>query len=95
LGSTSLINQQLQGATQRPIFTNFGEPIALTRQWQAAERRVTAASSDICPYKGLRYFDWNEEDPKYFYGRSALNPPYPESRNIDENGKIWKTEFMS
>jgi energy-coupling factor transporter ATP-binding protein EcfA2 len=71
-GLVDFLNHQLQGATQRPIFTNFGEPIQLTRQWQAVERRVKSASSDICPYKGLRYFDWNEEDPKYFYGRTAL-----------------------
>ncbi|MEO1069449.1 MAG: pentapeptide repeat-containing protein, partial [Cyanobacteria bacterium J06638_6] len=26
----------------------------------------------ICPYKGLSYFDCNDEDYKYFYGREAL-----------------------
>lgn len=26
----------------------------------------------ICPYKGLSYFDCNDEDYKYFYGRKAL-----------------------
>ena len=26
----------------------------------------------ICPYKGLSYFDCNDEDYKYFYGRNAL-----------------------
>jgi len=67
------LNHRLQGATQRPTFTNFGEPINLTRSWREAEAIATAPSeSDICPYKGLRYFDCNEEDPKYFYGRRAL-----------------------
>jgi energy-coupling factor transporter ATP-binding protein EcfA2 len=70
-GLVDFLNQRLQGATQRPIFTNFGEAIQLTRQWQAPDRPVHP-SADICPYKGLRYFDWNNEDPKYFYGRSAL-----------------------
>jgi hypothetical protein len=70
-GLVDFLNQRLQGATQRPIFTNFGEAIQLTRQWQAPDRPVQP-SADICPYKGLRYFDWNNEDPKYFYGRSAL-----------------------
>ncbi|MBD1998450.1 pentapeptide repeat-containing protein [Leptolyngbya sp. FACHB-541] len=67
------LNQGLQGATQRPVFTNFGEPINLTRSWRETEAIATAPSeSDICPYKGLRYFDCNEEDPKYFHGRRAL-----------------------
>ncbi|HEY9628316.1 MAG TPA: pentapeptide repeat-containing protein [Coleofasciculaceae cyanobacterium] len=67
------LNQRLQGATQRPTFSNFGEPINLTRIWQATSPIAVAPSpSDICPYKGLRYFDCNEEDPKYFYGRNAL-----------------------
>ena len=33
------------------------------------ERRT---EEDICPYKGLSYFDCNDEDYKYFYGREAL-----------------------
>lgn len=67
------LNQRLQGATQRPVFTNFGEPINLTRTWQKPETIAVAPSeADVCPYKGLRYFDCNAEDPKYFYGRTAL-----------------------
>lgn len=67
------LNQRLQGATQRPVFTNFGEPINLTRTWQKPETiAVAPCEADVCPYKGLRYFDCNEEDPKYFYGRTAL-----------------------
>ncbi|MGG6241948.1 pentapeptide repeat-containing protein [Nodosilinea sp. AN01ver1] len=30
------------------------------------------APSGICPYKGLSYFDCNDKDYKYFYGREAL-----------------------
>ncbi|MEL7316610.1 MAG: hypothetical protein AAFN08_16975, partial [Cyanobacteria bacterium J06559_3] len=26
----------------------------------------------VCPYKGLSYFDCNNEDFKYFYGRETL-----------------------
>ena len=30
------------------------------------------SQDSICPYKGLSYFDCNDEDYKYFYGREAL-----------------------
>lgn len=68
------VNQALKGELQTPLCTNFGEAINLTRTW-----RVPAQSSDdsqidsgICPYKGLEFFDCNEEDPKYFFGRDRL-----------------------
>jgi uncharacterized protein YjbI with pentapeptide repeats/energy-coupling factor transporter ATP-binding protein EcfA2 len=68
-----VLNRQLQSATQRPVFANSGEPINLTRRWEAAIAVPVAALPEaICPYKGLAYFDCNEEDPKYFYGRNAL-----------------------
>ncbi|HAX76296.1 MAG TPA: hypothetical protein DCY88_10755, partial [Cyanobacteria bacterium UBA11372] len=66
------LNQQLKSETQRPIFTNFGQEINLTRQWEKATAVVTVSPNAICPYKGLAYFDCNEEDPKYFYGRAKL-----------------------
>ncbi len=70
---TDYINKHLKGAIQTPLFTNFGEPINLTRTGEVSpptpESQVT---SDICPYKGLQYFDCNDEDPKYFYGREQL-----------------------
>ena len=67
------INQNLHNATQRPMFTNFGQPINLTRTWEVAEAKSEGrAETDICPYKGLEYFDCNGEDPKYFYGREKL-----------------------
>ena len=30
------------------------------------------SAKDQCPYKGLSYFDFNDEDYKYFYGRESL-----------------------
>ncbi len=67
------INQHLQGATQRPTFTNFGEPINLTRTCEVPQQQTTSEPTQaICPYKGLLYFDCNDEDPKYFYGREKL-----------------------
>ena len=67
------LQQHLQGITQRPTFTNFGEPINLTRTWEIPQGLATPESNQaFCPYKGLEYFDCNEEDPKYFYGRQEL-----------------------
>ncbi len=67
------INQNLPHKNQRLVFTNFGSPINLTRTLDSktpvSKRRD---SRDICPYKGLEYFDCNDEDPKYFYGREKL-----------------------
>jgi Caspase domain len=69
---TDFVNQALKGAIQSPVCSNFGEPILLTRQWQGTEPIAAASPRSECPYRGLTYFDCNEEDPKYFYGRTAL-----------------------
>ncbi|MEO0537700.1 MAG: pentapeptide repeat-containing protein [Cyanobacteria bacterium P01_A01_bin.123] len=68
------INQALKGELQTPVCTNFGEAINLTRSLKVLERATATSASDsgICPYKGLEYFDCNEEDPKYFFGRERL-----------------------
>lgn len=67
------INQALKGELQTPICTNFGEAITLTRSWQVEESSPeTQVDSGICPYKGLEFFDCNDEDPKYFFGREQL-----------------------
>ncbi|MBD2254642.1 caspase family protein, partial [Nostoc parmelioides] len=65
-----LIKQQLKTARQRPIFHNTGGEIILTGQKEKIDRAVLMA--ELCPYKGLAAFDFNESDPKYFYGRTAL-----------------------
>jgi hypothetical protein len=70
---TDFVNQALKGAIQSPVCNNSGEPIHLTRHWEVVESRITTVPpSTTCPYKGLAYFDCNDEDPKYFYGRTAL-----------------------
>jgi uncharacterized protein YjbI with pentapeptide repeats len=67
------ISSSMEGATQRPLFFNCGEPILLTSQNANINIDPTITPSQpICPYKGLRYFDFNDEDPKYFFGRTAL-----------------------
>jgi len=64
------INQQLKTASQHPIFHNTGGEIILTGQKEKIDRAVLMAQ--VCPYKGLAAFEFNDEDPKYFYGRTAL-----------------------
>ncbi|MEA5449576.1 pentapeptide repeat-containing protein [Leptolyngbya sp. CCNP1308] len=34
--------------------------------------RLTPTDTSRCPYKGLEYFDLNDDDPHYFFGREAL-----------------------
>ncbi len=67
------INQNLRHENQRPVFTNFGSLINLTRTLDTSIPVAKGQdNADICPYKGLEYFDCNDEDPKYFYGREKL-----------------------
>ena len=67
------LNQVNSEFPQRPIFANSGEPINLTRRLSVAvSKSIEIPQPAICPYKGLAYFDCNQEDPKYFYGRTAL-----------------------
>ena len=67
------LNQQWQDKTQRLIYSNFGEPINLTRSGEVTPEAITVTHEEsVCPYKGLEYFDCNDEDPKYFYGRREL-----------------------
>ncbi len=63
------LNRGLKDATQRPIYANSGGKIILTG---SAAQTVSELAESVCPYKGLSYFDCNGEDPKYFYGRTAL-----------------------
>jgi hypothetical protein len=68
------VNQALKGELQTPTCTNFGDAINLTRTWQVETETTQDGTTDsgICPYKGLEFFDLNDEDPKVFFGREAL-----------------------
>lgn len=68
------VNQALKGELQTPICTNFGEAINLTRCWQDQSFSVESLQidSNICPYKGLEFFDLNNNDFQYFFGRERL-----------------------
>ena len=70
---TVFINENLQNENQRPVILNFGESIELTCTWEVSSFLSKGEESeDICPYKGLAYFDCNDLDPQYFYGREKL-----------------------
>lgn len=64
------VQRLLAAETQHPVCLFSGEPIELT--WRAVEIAQPAAPTGRCPYKGLRYFDRDGEDPDDFFGREAL-----------------------
>ncbi|EDX82830.1 caspase domain protein [Synechococcus sp. PCC 7335] len=68
------VSRALKGDLQTPVCTSFGEAIELTRSGQATrpQPEATQVDSGICPYKGLEFFDCNDEDPQYFFGRERL-----------------------
>ena len=68
------VNKALRGESQTPVCTNFGAAINLTRSWDTPTESIEEHHADvgICPYKGLEYFDCNDTDPKYFFGRDVL-----------------------
>lgn len=67
------VNQSLRAEIQSPVCNNSGEPINITRCWMTPDGVVNhTLSGSGCPYKGLTFFDCNDEDPQYFFGRIAL-----------------------
>lgn len=67
------INQSLKTEIQSPVCNNSGEPINITRIYRPdIVESKSNSREETCPYKGLTFFDCNEEDPKYFFGRTAL-----------------------
>jgi WD40 repeat protein len=66
---SDFLKQVIPSSPQRPICNNSGGEIILTGEKVAS---ATPVEGGICPYKGLEYFDFNDEDPKYFFGRTTL-----------------------
>ncbi|MGK7902621.1 MAG: ATP-binding protein [Hormoscilla sp.] len=64
------INQKLANTLQRPVYRNFGSEIVITGEKEQIHRGALMAQ--VCPYKKLESFDFNDEDPQYFFGRTAL-----------------------
>ncbi len=86
------LDRQFQDPNQRPVSSNFGQPINLTRITRqeviaTPSTPLSEANNTICPYKGLAYFDCNEEDAKYFFGREELT-----DRLID---KVRQSNFLA
>jgi hypothetical protein len=66
---SDFLKQVIPSSPQRPICNNSGGEIILTGEKVAS---ATPVEGGICPYKGLEYFDFNDEDPQYFFGRTTL-----------------------
>ncbi|MEO0538996.1 MAG: pentapeptide repeat-containing protein [Cyanobacteria bacterium P01_A01_bin.123] len=69
---TTYVKQSLRKEQQTPVCTNFGTPIPLIRVDSESVIFPGVNDDAICPYKGLEYFEFNDEDPKYFFGREQL-----------------------
>jgi len=65
-----VVNRALEKESQHPVCNNSGEPIVLTRT--SVPRLPVSRRFDVCPFKGLEFFDCNATDPDFFYGRNAL-----------------------
>jgi WD40 repeat protein len=67
---TTWVNDALKGELQQPLFENSGSEIILTRGTSSATAKKPLQSTDICPYRGLEFFD--EAHAEYFFGREDL-----------------------
>ncbi|HEY9624699.1 MAG TPA: caspase family protein [Crinalium sp.] len=67
---TAWVSQCLNGEVQQPLFENSGSEIILTRRVGPATQIAEHPSSEICPYRGLEFFDEIHAD--YFFGREEL-----------------------
>jgi hypothetical protein len=66
---TDFLKQNTASTPQQYLFHNSGSEIILTGEKIVSPIPVAGG---VCPYKGLQYFDFNDEDPKYFHGRTVL-----------------------
>lgn len=67
---TDWVNHSLKGEIQQPLFENSGSEIILTRCTDLPTATKVPAPNDICPYRGLEFFD--EDHADYFFGREEL-----------------------
>jgi WD40 repeat protein len=67
---TDWVSHSLKGEIQQPLFENSGSEIILTRQMGAVSQPKLLKTKDICPYRGLEFFD--EAHAEYFFGRETL-----------------------
>ena len=68
---TDHVNHALKGEIQQPLFESSGSEIILTRRNGTPSTLChTNRSTDVCPYRGLEFFD--ETHAEYFFGREDL-----------------------
>src|SRR5579883_683535 len=67
---TDWVSSALKAEPQQPLFENSGSEIVLTRGQGASTVIKTELAPEICPYRGLEFFD--EAHAEYFFGREAL-----------------------
>lgn len=67
---TDWVSKALKREMQQPLFENSGSEILLTRGQGAPTIVKTELVQDVCPYRGLEFFD--EAHAAYFFGREEL-----------------------
>ena len=67
---TDWVSNALKREMQQPLFENSGSEILLTRGQGAPTIVKTELVQDVCPYRGLEFFD--EAHAAYFFGREEL-----------------------
>ena len=65
------LQKHWQSTLQSPLCTNSGAQIIITRD-KIENRAGEIVYDSNCPYKGLCYFDCNDHDAGYFFGRESL-----------------------
>lgn len=67
---TDWVSSALKGEVQQPLFENSGSEIILTRGQGTQTVLQPSLAQEICPYRGLEFFDEHHAD--YFFGREEL-----------------------
>ncbi|XHX80060.1 MAG: caspase family protein [Stenomitos frigidus ULC029] len=77
---TDWVSSALKREMQQPLFENSGSEILLTRGQGATTIVKTELIQDVCPYRGLEFFD--EAHAAYFFGREELTDQLIEKLRI-------------
>lgn len=81
---TAWVSNRLKGEIQQPLFESSGSEIILTRgTGTSTSCSVSAtASTEICPYRGLEFFD--EDHADYFFGREEITEQLLTKLNVGQ-----------
>ena len=77
---TDWVSNALKREMQQPLFENSGSEILLTRGQGSPATVKTELIQDVCPYRGLEFFD--EAHAEYFFGREDLTDQLIEKLRI-------------